>query len=113
MLLCGVADNTGGQGCHPKQPGWAKEVGLCEPHEVQQGHVQGPAPGQGQSQTWIQIEALIDKDQHWKEGLGVLVDEILDMCQHCMLAAQKRKCILLYINGSVASRWREVILFLS
>lgn len=54
-------------------------MGLCEPHEVQQGHVQGPAPGQGQSQTWIQIEALIDKDQHWKEGLGVLVDEILDV----------------------------------
>jgi len=28
-------------------PGQAGEVGLCEPHEVQQGQVQGPTPGSG------------------------------------------------------------------
>lgn len=55
-----MVDNTGGQGCHPKCPGWLREVGLCESHEVQQGHVQCPAPGLGESQTWTQIEALID-----------------------------------------------------
>lgn len=29
-------------------PGRAGEAGLCEPHEVQQGEGQGPAPGSGQ-----------------------------------------------------------------
>jgi len=33
--------------CHPEGPGQAGEVGLCEPHEVQQGQVQGPTPGSG------------------------------------------------------------------
>lgn len=55
-----MVDNTGGQGHDLKGPGWAREMGLCKPHEVQQGHVQGSAPGLGQSQTWIQIEALVD-----------------------------------------------------
>jgi len=31
-------------GCHPEGPGQAREVGPCEPQEVQQGQVQGPAP---------------------------------------------------------------------
>jgi len=30
-------------GCHPEGPGQAREVGTFEPHEVQQGQVQGPA----------------------------------------------------------------------
>jgi len=30
-----------------KVPGQAAEVGLCEPHEVQHGQVQGPTPGPG------------------------------------------------------------------
>ena len=34
-------------GCHPEGPGQAGEVALCEPHEVQQGRVQGPTPGLG------------------------------------------------------------------
>ena len=33
----------------------ALEVGPCQPHEVQQGQVQGPAPGSGQSQAHIQV----------------------------------------------------------
>jgi len=32
-------------GCNPEGPGQAAEVGLCEPHEVQQGQGQAPAPG--------------------------------------------------------------------
>jgi len=28
-------------GCHPEGPGQAGEMDLCEPHEVQQGKVQG------------------------------------------------------------------------
>lgn len=39
--------HTGGTGYHPQGPGQAWEVGLCEPHEMQQVHVQGPAPGSG------------------------------------------------------------------
>jgi len=38
----------------PKGPGQAEEVGLCEPHEVQQGQVQGAAPGSGQTPLSIQ-----------------------------------------------------------
>jgi len=34
-------------GRHPEGPGQAGEVGLCEPHEVQQGQVQGLTPGSG------------------------------------------------------------------
>ena len=34
-------------GCHPEGLGQAGEVGLCEPHEVQQGQVQGPTAGLG------------------------------------------------------------------
>jgi len=45
-------------------------VGLCEPHEVQQGQVQAPAPG------WVQSPL---STQAAEKGLGVLVDEKLDM----------------------------------
>lgn len=39
---------------HPQGSGQAGEVGLCEPHEVQQGRWQGPVTGLGQPQVSTQ-----------------------------------------------------------
>jgi len=58
--LCGAVDTLEGRDAiqrHLERPG---EVGLCKAHEVQQGQVQGPAPGLGQSQTQIQAGQRID-----------------------------------------------------
>jgi len=54
------AVDTGGMGCHPEGPGQGQEVGLSEPHEVQQGQVQGPARGLGQSQAQAQAGRRMD-----------------------------------------------------
>ena len=45
-----------------------------------------------------------------RKDLGVLVDGKLNTSQQCALTAQKTKCILGCIRGSVASRSRELIL---
>lgn len=60
--------------------------------------------------TWVQAGHRINWEEPWGEGLGVLVDEEIDLSQQCAPAVQKAKCILGCIEESVTSRLREVIL---
>ena len=48
-VCCG--QHARGKGCHPEGPWQAWVVALCEPCEVQQGQVQGPAHGLAQIQA--------------------------------------------------------------
>lgn len=48
-------DMPEGRDCHPEGPGQDGEVGLRQPHGVQQGQMQGPVPGWGQSQAQIEV----------------------------------------------------------
>ena len=82
----------------------------CQPHEVQQGQVQGPAPGLGQSTGtgWV-VEWLENSPE---KDLGVSVDEIFNMNWQFALAAQKANCIQGCPKSNLTSRSREVILLL-
>ena len=78
-------------------------MGLCEPHGVQQGQVEGPAPGLGQSQGLKDLKDL----------KGVWVEEKLNMTHQYVLAAQKSSRTLGCTNINLASRARERIVPLS
>ena len=58
-----------GTECHPDGARLAWEVGPCEPHEVQQGKVQGPAPGLGQPPVSIHVGRWRIWEQPCQEGL--------------------------------------------
>lgn len=64
--LCG-GFNTGGKG--PSR-GTDWRAGLCGPCEAQQGRLQGPAAGSGQSQAQAQAGLRMDREQLCGEGLG-------------------------------------------
>ena len=70
------------------QPWQAWELDPCQPHEVQQDQVWGPASGSGQSQAQLHV----GKEWLWscpeKKDLGVLTGERFNMSCQCVLAAQ-------------------------
>lgn len=51
--LCGVVDSLEGEDVTQRDLD-RPERGLCEPHEVHEGQVQGPACGSGESQVQTQ-----------------------------------------------------------
>jgi len=67
---CGAVDTLEGRD-GIQRDGQAAEVGLREPHEVQQGQVQAPARGSGQRQTQIQAGQIESSPE--KKDLRVLV----------------------------------------
>jgi len=88
------------------------DLDLCEPHEVQLGQVQRPAPGSGKSQYHYRLGDEGIESSPEEEDVGVLADKKLNTTQQCALAAQKTNCIPGCIKRSVASRSRKGILCL-
>jgi len=79
-------------------------------HEVQQGQVQGPAPGPSNLKHRCRLGGEWLESSHEEKDLGVSANERPNMSWKCVLAAQKANCILGCIKRSVTSRVREVIL---
>ena len=65
--------------------------------------------GQGKPRCVCRLGEELLKSNSFEKDLGVLVDEKLNMCQQCALAARKTYGILGSIRRGVASSKREVI----
>jgi len=85
---------------------------MCETHEVQQGPVQGPAPGLGQAPYQYRLEDEGIESSPAKKDLRVLTAEKQDMSHQCALATQKVNRILGGIKTNMSSSSSEVILSL-
>ncbi|KAJ7428318.1 hypothetical protein BTVI_00972 [Pitangus sulphuratus] len=91
---------------HSEGPGQDGEVGQCEPHEIQQGQMQGPTPGLGQTQALIQAGEWnpFNESSPGEKDLEVSVDKKLTMLQSRGVAAQKVNHVLGCIKSTVGSR---------
>ncbi|TRZ22339.1 hypothetical protein HGM15179_004757 [Zosterops borbonicus] len=93
-------------------PWWAGELGRENPHEVQQGPVQGPAPGEEQAPGPAQAGAAPLRSSSAEKDLGVLVGLKVTRSQQGALVARSPSGILGCTGKSVASRSGELILLL-
>jgi len=78
-------------------------VGLCEPHEILQGQVQGPAHGSGQPPVSIRAGDEGMESSPEERDLGVVVDVKLYRTRQCAFAAQKDKHLLGCIPSSMGT----------
>ena len=69
-------------------------MGREEPDEVQQGQVQGPAPGEEQPQAPVQAGTDLLESSSVERDLGGLVDDRLTISQEHALGAKKANGIL-------------------
>jgi len=91
-------------------PGQAEELGTEEPDEVQQGQVQGPAPGDEQPHAPVEAWGGPAGEQLCGEGPGSAGGRQIDhepaVCPGCQEGQWDPGCI----RRSVGSRSREVLL---
>lgn len=86
MKLWGVANMLEGRDIVQRDPDRLERC-LCEPHQVQQGWVQGPAPRLEQSLAPIETGRRMIKMNPRNKDWGVFVDEKLNVTHQCALAA--------------------------
>ena len=89
--------------CHSARPGQAGELGGEGPDGVQQGPVQGPAPGEGQPHAPVRAGGDLLGGSSAEKDLGALVGSKLPTSQQCGLVAKKASGTLGGIRGSVAA----------
>ena len=98
-------------GYYPEGPGQAREVGPCEPHEVQQGQMQGPAPASGQPpsiNTGWGMRGL--RAALLRRTWGYRLMKSLTWANNVCSQPRRPTISWGYITSSVASRSREGIL---
>jgi len=82
------------------RPGQAGELSAEEPDEIQQGQMQGPAPGEEHPMHQYMLGAGLLESSSVERDLGVLVDDKFTMSQQCALVAMSANGLLGCIKKS-------------